>query len=573
MQLARYLKPYVWSVAAALICTLLRALGELYLPTLMSDIVDNGIVNGDTAYILKIGGVMLLVTAVVGVVGILGGYFSSRVAAGFGRDLRSQIFRKVEGFSLHEFDQFGTATLITRTTNDVMQVQQVIIIMLRMMSFAPLMFVGSLILALAKDPPLSLVVLAVIPILVATIASVGFRVVPLFKRMQRLVDRLNLVVREGLTGIRVIRAFNRTEHEKERFRGANTDLMQNAIRVNQIMAAMMPAVQLVMNLGTVAVLWFGGVRVDQGLIEVGDLMAFLQYVMHILFSLVVFSMMFVMLPRAAASAERIQEVLAVEPRITDPEKPAQPVARGTVEFRNVTFRYPGAAEPALSGVSFIARPGEVTAIVGSTGSGKSTLVNLIPRFYDVEEGAVLVDGVDVRSMSQEELRARIGYVPQAALLFSGSVAENIRYGKEDASDQEIEHALETAQAASFVSQMPQGIHSEIAQGGTNVSGGQKQRLTIARALVRRPEIYIFDDNFSALDFKTESKLRRALLRETTNATVFIVAQRVSTVLNADRIIVLDEGKVAGIGTHEELLRTCSVYQEIVASQLRGEVPA
>jgi len=573
MQLARYLKPYVWSVAAALICTLLRALGELYLPTLMSDIVDNGIVNGDTAYILKIGGVMLLVTAVVGVVGILGGYFSSRVAAGFGRDLRSQIFRKVEGFSLHEFDQFGTATLITRTTNDVMQVQQVIIIMLRMMSFAPLMFVGSLILALAKDPPLSLVVLAVIPILVATIASVGFRVVPLFKRMQRLVDRLNLVVREGLTGIRVIRAFNRTEHEKERFRGANTDLMQNAIRVNQIMAAMMPAVQLVMNLGTVAVLWFGGVRVDQGLIEVGDLMAFLQYVMHILFSLVVFSMMFVMLPRAAASAERIQEVLAVEPRITDPEKPAQPVARGTVEFRNVTFRYPGAAEPALSGVSFIARPGEVTAIVGSTGSGKSTLVNLIPRFYDVEEGAVLVDGVDVRSMSQEALRVRIGYVPQAALLFSGSVAENIRYGKEDASDQEIEHALETAQAASFVSQMPQGIHSEIAQGGTNVSGGQKQRLTIARALVRRPEIYIFDDNFSALDFKTESKLRRALLRETTNATVFIVAQRVSTVLNADRIIVLDEGKVAGIGTHEELLRTCSVYQEIVASQLRGEVPA
>ncbi|HEY8346577.1 MAG TPA: ABC transporter ATP-binding protein [Symbiobacteriaceae bacterium] len=571
LQLAKYLKPYRFQIAASLSLLLLQAIGELYLPTLMSDIVDNGIARSDTAYILKVGSLMLLVTAAVGVVTVLSSYLSARVAAGFGRDLRNLIFEKVEQFSLYEFDRFGAATLITRTTNDVLQVQQVMIILLRMMAFSPLMFAGSLILAVAKDPPLSLVVLAVIPVLAVGIWLTASKVIPLFKRMQRHMDRLNLVVREGLTGIRVIRAFNRTQHEQRRFQEANRDLTETAILINRIMAALLPLMMLVMNLTTVAVLWFGGIRIDQGAIQVGDLMAFIQYVFHILFSLMIFSMMFVMVPRASASASRIWEVLTTEPRIQDPPQPAQEPAgtpRGTVEFRHVTFRYPGAEQPTLSDVSFTAGPGEVTAIIGSTGSGKSALINLILRFYDVESGSILVNGVDIREMTQEQLRAKIGYVPQGPMLFSGTVADNIRFGKPDASEAEIRHALEVAQAA-FVDQLQGGLEAEITQGGSNLSGGQKQRLTIARALVRRPEIYIFDDTFSALDFRTEARLREALRRETAGATVFIVTQRVSTVVDADRIIVLDEGRVAGIGTHQELLRTCPVYQEIVASQMKG----
>jgi len=571
LKLLRYLRPYAALVAANFLFVFFSAFAELYLPRLMADIVDYGIVNGDTAYILRTGGWMLLVALVGTAVAILGNYASARVSMGFGRDLRSAVFRKVQGFSLAEFDRIGTATLITRTTNDITQIQNVLVVALRMMLFAPMMMIGSVILALSTDVGLSVVVLVALPLLALTIGVVGTRAVPLFQAMQRKIDRLNRVVREGLTGVRVIRAFNRTEYETGRFVDANRDLTETAIRVNRLMAALMPTLSLLMNLTAIAVVWFGGIRIEAGHMEVGDLMAFVQYVMHIMFSLIMLSMMFIMLPRAAASATRINEVLDVSPAITDPPEPRSPrESLGQVEFRNVTFSYPGAERPALEGISFVARPGEVTAIIGGTGSGKTTLVNLIPRFYDVQEGAVLVDGVDVREWKQDELRARIGYVPQKAMLFSGTIADNIRFGRADATDDEIAHAAAVAQASDFIAEMKDGFNTEIAQGGTNVSGGQKQRLTIARALVRRPRIYIFDDNFSALDFKTDARLRAALKREVGRATVFIVAQRVSTVMDADRIIVLDAGRVAGMGTHRELMQNCAVYREIVASQLSEE---
>jgi len=548
-----------------------QAVSELYLPTLMSDIVDTGIVNGDTGYILRVGGWMLLVALGGAVVSILASYCSSRVAMGFGRDLRSTVFRKVQGFSLHEFDRFGTATLITRTTNDITQVQNLVMIGLRMMLFSPMMAIGGVVMALSKDPTLSLVVVVALPLLGVAIGVVAAKAIPLFKMMQQKIDKLNRVLREGLTGVRVIRAFNRISYEEGRFREANMDLTETAIRVNRLLAVLMPTLTLLMNFTTIAIIWFGGIRIDTGHMQVGDLMAFIQYAMHILFSVIMLSMMFIMVPRAAASAERINEVLDVEPAIVDPPAPRTAEnLEGQVEFRNVTFRYPGAERPAVENISFTARPGEVTAIIGGTGAGKTTLVNLIPRFYDVQEGAVLVDGIDVRQWSQADLRSRIGYVPQKALLFSGTVAENIRYGSKNASDAEVAHAAEVAQASGFIAEMKQGYDSEIAQGGTNVSGGQKQRLTIARALVRRPEIYIFDDNFSALDFKTDARLRAALKPETARSTVFMVAQRVATVMDADRIIVLDEGRIAGIGTHKELLQSCEVYREIVSSQLSEE---
>ena len=571
VKLLRYLRPYAALVAATMVFVFFQAVSELYLPTLMSDIVDTGIVNGDTGYILRVGGWMLLVALGGAVVSILASYCSSRVAMGFGRDLRSTVFRKVQGFSLHEFDRFGTATLITRTTNDITQVQNLVMIGLRMMLFSPMMAIGGVVMALSKDPTLSLVVVVALPLLGVAIGVVAAKAIPLFKMMQQKIDKLNRVLREGLTGVRVIRAFNRISYEEGRFREANMDLTETAIRVNRLLAVLMPTLTLLMNFTTIAIIWFGGIRIDTGHMQVGDLMAFIQYAMHILFSVIMLSMMFIMVPRAAASAERINEVLDVEPAIVDPPAPRTAEnLEGQVEFRNVTFRYPGAERPAVENISFTARPGEVTAIIGGTGAGKTTLVNLIPRFYDVQEGAVLVDGIDVRQWSQADLRSRIGYVPQKALLFSGTVAENIRYGSKNASDAEVAHAAEVAQASGFIAEMKQGYDSEIAQGGTNVSGGQKQRLTIARALVRRPEIYIFDDNFSALDFKTDARLRAALKPETARSTVFMVAQRVATVMDADRIIVLDEGRIAGIGTHKELLQSCEVYREIVSSQLSEE---
>lgn len=571
MKLLRMLNPYKAGVALVVFLLLLQSLSDLFLPTLMSDIVNFGIPEGDVSYIWSIGGVMLIVALLGTVCSILVSFLSSQVTGKFARDLRSRLFRHVENFSLHEFDQVGTASLITRTTNDITQVQNVLLMMLRMMISAPLMFIGGLIMAISQDAKLSLVLVVSLPILAGAIAVIAFKGLPLFKAIQKKLDRLNLVLREQLTGIRVIRSFNRTGYEKVRFTEANGDLTDTAIKVNKIMAFMMPVMMLVMNFSVIAIIWFGGLRINTGEIQVGNMMAFIQYAMQIMFSLLMVSIIFVMLPRAAASAARINEVLTMKPELADPEvsKPAGQL-HGTLQFDNVSFKYPGAEEYALKDISFTAQPGEITAIIGGTGSGKSTLLALIPRFYDVTEGSVRVNGIDVKDISQQELRSKIGYVPQKAVLFTGTIADNIRYGKEDATEEEIRHAAEVAQAAEFISGMEDGYESMISQGGSNVSGGQKQRLSIARALVRRPEIYVFDDSFSALDYKTDAKLRAALVDETVNSTVIIVAQRVSTVRDADRILVMDEGVVVGSGTHDELLRNSEVYREIVSSQLSEE---
>ncbi|MDQ0192286.1 ABC transporter ATP-binding protein [Paenibacillus wynnii] len=582
IKLFKQLKPFKLAITAVLILVFLQSMGDLYLPTLMSDIVDEGIVQGDRSLIWRIGGFMLLVAGGGALCSVIASYLSAKVAAGFGKNTRSRMFNHVENFTLHEFDKLGTASLITRTTNDITQVQTVLTMMLRMMIGAPMMMIGGIIMAVSEDAKLSLIFVVVIPVLVGAIFFIGMKGLPLFKAIQIKLDKLNLVLREHLTGIRVIRSFNRIGHENKRFSEANRDLTDTAIKVNKIMAGLMPLMMLVMNFSMIAILYFGGIRIDEGNLRVGSLMAFIQYAMQIMFSLIMVSMMFVLIPRASASAIRINEVLDMQPEIIDPtqselqntatatHKDGRDGMHGFVEFDNVSFSYPGAEEPALSGISFSARPGEVTAIIGGTGSGKSTLLSLIPRFYDVNEGSVRVDGVDVRDMTQEELRNKIGYIPQKAVLFTGMISENIRYGKEDATEEEILHAAKVAQAFDFVSAMKEGFDSEIAQGGNNVSGGQKQRLSIARALVRKPEVYLFDDSFSALDFKTDAKLRAALKGETTESTVLIVAQRVSTVMDADRIIVIDDGEIVGMGNHRELLKNNEVYREIVSSQLSEE---
>ncbi|MEW9094924.1 MAG: ABC transporter ATP-binding protein [Clostridiaceae bacterium] len=571
IKLFKFLKPYAASIAAVLVLVFFQSLSELYLPTLMSDIVNKGIINGDTNYILRVGGLMLIVAAGGTICTIIASFLSSKIATGFGKILRGNVFSKVESYSLQEFDKIGTSSLITRTTNDITQIQQVLIIILRIMVSAPMMCIGGIIMAVSRDATLSLVIVVAVPIIAGTIFIIVRKGVPLFKIMQTKLDKLNLVLRENLTGIRVIRAFNRNDHEKKRFDEANLDLTNTAIKVNKIMAALMPMMMLLLNFTTIAIIWFGGIRVDRGYMQVGDLMAFIQYVMQIMFSLIMVSMMFVLIPRASASATRINEVLDMTSQINDPEEIVSADSkRGYVEFKDVSFSYSGAEQPVIKNISFSAKPGEVTAIIGGTGSGKSTLISLIPRFYDADSGDILVNGVDIRKMSQEDLRSKIGFVPQKAVLFSGTIEENIKYGKEDATKEEVLHACETAQATEFISNMKDGLNSMIAQGGTNVSGGQKQRLSIARALVRKPEVYIFDDSFSALDFKTDAKLRAALESETEDSTMIIVAQRVSTVMNADRIIVLNDGEIAGMGKHKELLNNCEVYREIVSSQLSEE---
>lgn len=570
IKLLKNLTTYKWAVFAVLILVFAQSMSDLYLPTLMADIIDKGVVTGDTAYIWKIGAVMLGITGLGALAAIAASYYSSKAAMGLGRDIRRKVFNHVERFTLQEFDQVGTASLITRTTNDITQVQQVVIMMLRMVVSAPIMFVGGLIMAVSKDAKLSLVIVAAMPVLVVSILLILWKGVPLFGQVQKRLDRLNLVLRENLTGIRVIRAFNRESQEKVRLTKANADLTDVSIKVNKIMAFLMPVMMLVMNLTVVGVIWFGGIRINNGGMQIGDLMAFIQYVMQIMFALVMASVMFVMIPRAAVSAKRINEVLEMEPTMVDAGTASADRERGTLVFDRVTFSYPGAEAPVLSDISFTARPGEITAVIGGTGSGKSTLVNLIPRFYDVTNGSIQVNGVDSQVVPQEELRSKIGFVPQKALLFTGTIADNIRFGKEDATDEEIKHAARVAQATDFIERMPNQYDSIIEQGGSNVSGGQKQRLSIARALVRKPDIYVFDDSFSALDFKTDATLRKALKQETEDATVLIVAQRVSTVMDADQIIVLEEGKIAGIGTHDELYETNDVYQEIVKSQLSEE---
>ncbi|MEK3778549.1 ABC transporter ATP-binding protein [Paenibacillus sp. FSL K6-4396] len=571
MKLFSMLKPYRIPIIFILVLVLFQSLAELYLPTLMADIVNDGIIKGDIPYIWQIGGWMLVIAIGGTACSVIASYLSSRTAGGFAKQLRSRVFRHVENFSLQEFDKMGTASLITRTTNDITQVQNVLTMMLRMMIMAPLMCIGGIFMAVSQDAKLSTIFLVVLPVLGGAIALIGAKGLPLFKTIQKKLDRLNLVLREQLTGIRVVRSFNRGEHEKVRFNGANTELRDSSIKVNVLMATIMPVMMLVMNFSMIAILYFGGMRIDSGNMNIGALIAFIQYAMQIMFSLIMVSMIFVMIPRASASAERINEVLDMQPDLSNPEQPrGMKSMQGMIEFDNVTFRYPGAENPALSDISFTARSGETTAIIGGTGSGKSTLLSLIPRFYDVTEGSVRVNGTDVREIRQEDLRAKIGFVPQKAVLFTGTITENIRHGKDDATMDEIVHAARTAQAENFITEMKEGYDSLIAQGGNNVSGGQKQRLSIARALVRRPEVYIFDDSFSALDFKTDAKLRAALKSETTEAAVLIVAQRVSTVMDADRILVMDEGRIVGSGTHKELLEHNEVYREIVSSQLTEE---
>ncbi len=570
-RLLRLLKPYRSNLALILLLALLQSIANLALPTLMADIVDNGIVKNDTGYIVRVGAIMLLVTIGGTICAMVAAFFSSRVALGFGRILRARIFTHVQHFSLDAFDTLSTASLITRTTNDTTQVQQVVTMSLLMVITAPMMAIGGVILALSEDRSLSWILVVAIPVVFLVFVLTLRKAVPLFQAMQVKLDKLNLVMDEGLTGVRVVRAFDRDRHEQQRFDVANLDLTNTAITVNRIVAVLMPSMMLILSLTSVAILWFGSIRVDNGTMQIGAMIAFLQYAMQILFAILMVAVIFVLLPRAAASATRINEVLDIVPSIADPVQalPAGP-KRGELEFHDVTFRYHDAEEPALSHISFKAGPGEITAIIGGTGAGKSTLVNLIPRFYDVDAGEVLVDGRDVREMTQHELRSKIGFVPQRAVLFSGTIDANLHFGKQDASREEMLHALQVAQAADFVESMPGGVDSAISQGGTNVSGGQKQRLSIARALVRRPELYVFDDCFSALDFATDARLRAALRGEIGDATVVIVAQRVGTVMDADRIIVLDEGRVAGIGTHRQLLETCEVYQEIVSSQLSVE---
>ncbi len=522
-------------------------------------------------YILRIGGMMLLYTLLMVVCVVIIGLLSARTAAGVARDLRRDIFSKVESFSKTEFETFSTASLITRSTNDITQIQMVIVMLLRMVFYAPIIGIGAIIRAAEKSPSMTWIIGLGVVVLLSVILTVFSVSLPKFNKIQSLIDRLNLVTRENLSGLMVIRAFNTQEFELKRFDKANTDLTRNMLFVNRVMVVMMPVMMLVMNGLSLLILWVGSHQAGLGLLKVGDMMAFLQYAMQVVFSFLMMSLMFIILPRASISGRRINEVLRVDPKIKDPEKPQSfdEKLRGQVEFRNVSFRYPNAEEDVLCNINFTARPGETTAIIGSTGSGKSTVINLIPRFFDVSAGSVLVDGRDVREVTQKDLRDRIGYIPQRGILFSGTIESNLRYADENASDEEIAKAAKIAQA-DFISSMEGGMQAAISQGGANVSGGQKQRLAIARALVKKPQIFIFDDALSALDFKTDAALRRALKKETGKGTMIIVTQRVSTIRNAEQIIVLDEGEVVGKGTHSELMESCETYREMASSQLSRE---
>ncbi|MDK2805635.1 MAG: ATP-binding cassette, subfamily multidrug efflux pump [Thermoanaerobacterium sp.] len=523
-------------------------------------------------YILTTGLIMLLITILSAACSILVGFLGSRIAAGFSRDIRKSLFTRVESFSSEEFDKFSTASLITRTTNDITQIQMLIVFMIRMIFYAPMIGIGGVIRAVGKSASMSWIIALAVIVLLGLVSTVFSIALPKFKSVQKLVDRLNLVARENLAGMMVIRAFNTQEFEENRFDKANRDITNTMLFINRVMITMFPAMMLIMNGVTLLIVWVGAHDIANSSMQVGDMMAFMQYAIQIIFAFLMMSMMFIMIPRASVSASRIAEVLETEPTVIDPKesKKFDESQKGVVEFRNVSYRYPGAEEDAIKNITFKAEPGKTTAIIGSTGSGKSTLVNLIPRFYDATEGQVLVDGVDVKDVKQHDLREKIGYVPQKISLFKGTVMSNIKFGNENATDEEVKKAAEVAQAAEFIERLPDGYDSEISQDATNISGGQKQRLSIARALVKKPEIYIFDDSFSALDFKTDRALRKALKEYTGNSTVIIVAQRISTIMNADQIIVLDDGKIAGIGTHEELMKNCETYREIAYSQLSKE---
>lgn len=573
--LLRFLRPYRATLLLVLALALGQAISNLYLPNLMANIVDHGIVTHNIAYIWTTGSLMLLISLGSIVCALVGILYASRVATGFGKRVRASIFSHVARFSLAEVDRVGTAALITHTTNDTTQLQGVLVTMLNMMLTAPITLVGGIVLAINQDAGLAWTFVVALPLLIVVIVLLMRRTIPLFTVIQGRLDTLNLILNENLAGVRVIRAFNRDAHEARRFDQASIDLTRISITVNRLVASLMPILLFVLNVSEVAILWFGAIRIDQGQMQIGSLFAFLQYAMQIMFALLMVSMMIALLPRAVASAARIQRVLAIVPAISDAPT-AQPAAQPghsserRLQFQQVTFSYTGAQEPALVDISFEARPGQVTAIIGGTGAGKSTLVGLIPRFYDVSGGRVLVDGVDVRALGQQDLRARIGFVAQKTVLFSGTVAQNMRFGDSEASPAHIERAARIAQASEFIANLPGGFEAGLAQGGANLSGGQRQRLSIARALVRRPAIYIFDDSFSALDFKTEASLRAALREEIRDAIVLLVTQRVSTAMDADQILVLDEGRMVGCGSHPALLQSCEVYREIVASQLSAE---
>jgi ATP-binding cassette subfamily B multidrug efflux pump len=570
--LRQRLRPYRGLLAVVLVLQLVQAVANLYLPSLNADIIDEGVAQGDTGTIWRLGGIMLAITLVQIASAIGAVWCGAKVAMSIGRDLRAETFDHVQTFSARELGTFGAPSLITRTTNDVQQVQMVLYMALTIMIIAPIMLVGGVVMALRESVEMSWLILVIVPLLGVLLAVATVRLRPLFTSMQKRIDGINRVLREQIGGIRVIRAFVRDTYERERFAGANAELMAVSMRVGRFMAFMFPTVFWIMNVSSVAVLWFGASKVEEGL-GIGSLTAFLSYLMQILISVMMAVMIFMLVPRAEVSAGRIGDVLATTTSVVPPARPVGETAqRGHLELRGVGFAYPGASEAVLHDVSFVARPGETTAIIGSTGSGKTTLLQMIPRLYDATAGTVLVDGVDVRDLALDDLWSRIGLVPQKPYLFTGTVASNVRYGKQDATDEEVWHALEVAQAADFVREMG-GLEAEIAQGGTNVSGGQRQRLAIARALVRRPEIYLFDDSFSALDFATDARLRAALAPETREATVVVVAQRVSTIRGADRIVVLDEGAVVGIGTHAELMADNETYREIVLSQVTQEEAA
>ena len=562
------LRPYSRPIALIILFQFLQTLAMLYLPTLNADIIDRGVIEGDTRYIVNVGGLMLAVTLGQILCSVVAVYFGAQTAMALGRDVRAAVFDRVQAFSTREVGHFGAPSLITRTTNDVQQVQMLVLLAFTLMVTAPIMCVGGIIMALRQDVPLSGLLVVILPVLIGIVVVLVIRMRPLFRLMQVRIDTVNRVVREQIAGIRVIRAFVRDQHERSRFEAANADLMDVSLRVGKLMALMFPVVMLVVNVSSVGVLWFGGHRIAGGGMEIGALTAFLSYLMQILMAVMMATFMFVMIPRAEVCADRIVEVLDTEPSVRIASSPVTRLPRrGELELREVGFHYPGAEAAVLNGVNLRAGPGRTTAVIGSTGSGKTTLLNLIPRLSDVTEGAVLVDGVDVRELDPVVLSAAVGLVPQKPYLFSGTVASNLRYGRPDATDEELWRALEVAQAAGFVRAMPEGLDAPIARGGTNVSGGQRQRLAMARTLVQRPEIYLFDDSFSALDYATDSALRAALASETADAAIVIVAQRVNTIRDADTIVVLDQARAVATGTHDELMTTSPTYREIVLSQL------